>query len=311
MNFADGISGNHLLILLLSGLILLIVFVQALRYYLNWRSEQYLSGRFPSRSSNYRTPKKYPQVDVFRFRSRLLSMGLIGILIVTIAAFNWTSRPITIDNSLFTMDLDVDIEMEPPPPTTDAPPPPPPPPPTVIEAVPQELVLEEEIEFIDQSIDAESSIDVPLIIEEADNNKDVPPPPPPPPPPAPDVQEIFKVVEEMPRFPGCESLTTIEEKTTCAQQKMYEFLYRHLQYPAVARENNIEGMVVIGFVVDTDGKISEARILRDVGGGCGAEALRVVKMMNEMPERWIPGRQRKIPVRVMYSLPVRFKLQNT
>jgi protein TonB len=50
-------------------------------------------------------------------------------------------------------------------------------------------------------------------------------------------------------------------------------------------------------------------VVRDIGGGCGEEALRIVTLMNSMPERWTPGKQRGRPVRVMFTLPIRFKLQ--
>jgi protein TonB len=66
---------------------------------------------------------------------------------------------------------------------------------------------------------------------------------------------------------------------------------------------------VIQFVVEKDGKIADPRIVRDIGAGCGEEALRVVEMMNGMSERWTPGKQRGRPVRVQFTLPVRFRLE--
>ncbi|MBR3939047.1 MAG: energy transducer TonB, partial [Bacteroidales bacterium] len=68
--------------------------------------------------------------------------------------------------------------------------------------------------------------------------------------------------------------------------------------------SGITGRVFLTFVVEKDGSIANARILRDIGGGCGQEALRVVKSM----PKWIPGEQRGIPVRVQFNLPVYFKL---
>ncbi len=118
-------------------------------------------------------------------------------------------------------------------------------------------------------------------------------------------EEIFKVVEEMPRFPGCEDTSTqIVEKKNCADHKMLEFIYNSIRYPATAREAGIEGTVVISFIIEQDGKISEPKIVRDIGGGCADEALRVVNLMPD----WIPGRQKGEVVRVQFNLPVRFKL---
>ena len=113
----------------------------------------------------------------------------------------------------------------------------------------------------------------------------------------------------MPRFPGCENLPTTDEKKACADKKMLEFIYKNIKYPAIARENGIEGMVVVTFVVEKDGKVTDARVVRDIGGQCGQEALRVVSLMNDEGIRWTPGKQRGRPVRVQFNLPVRFKLE--
>jgi protein TonB len=113
-------------------------------------------------------------------------------------------------------------------------------------------------------------------------------------------------VEKMPRFPGCDEVgMTSEEQTHCSNSRLLSFLSKNIRYPKLAREANIEGTVVISFVVEKDGQITQAQIRRDVGGGCGREALRVV---NQMPN-WIPGSQQGRKVRVMFNLPVRFKLQ--
>jgi protein TonB len=82
-----------------------------------------------------------------------------------------------------------------------------------------------------------------------------------------------------------------------------------VKYPAIARENGIQGRVVVQFVVEKDGKITDANVVRDIGAGCGEEALRVVNSMNSMNQRWTPGKQRGKPVRVQFTLPVSFKLQ--
>ncbi|TVQ42135.1 MAG: energy transducer TonB [Saprospirales bacterium] len=140
-------------------------------------------------------------------------------------------------------------------------------------------------------------------------------PPPPQPPPAPETsdlseKEIFQVVEQMPRFPGCEDVSeSIQERKACADQKMLEFVYMNIKYPEEARQDSIQGQVVVTFIVSDEGEIVNPRVVRDIGGGCGDEALRVIKLMNEMEERWIPGSQRGRNVHVQFNLPVRFTLQ--
>ncbi len=116
---------------------------------------------------------------------------------------------------------------------------------------------------------------------------------------------IFKVVEDMPRFPGCEDVEDVEERKKCSQQKMLEFVYTKVKYPVVARENGTEGTTVVRFVVNKKGQVAKGEILRKIGGGCDEEVLRIV---NEMPT-WIPGKQRGVAVDVYYNLPVKFKLE--
>ncbi len=118
---------------------------------------------------------------------------------------------------------------------------------------------------------------------------------------------IFKVVEEMPRFPGagCEnSELDIAARKECADRAMLEFIYKNLKYPKAARDAGVEGTTVVSFVVDKSGKIRDAKMVRDFGRGTNEEVLRVV---GEMPD-WIPGKQRGQAVNVQFNLPVRFKL---
>lgn len=122
-------------------------------------------------------------------------------------------------------------------------------------------------------------------------------------------QEIFKVVEQMPRFPGCEDIDgNNEEKMDCSQKLMLEYIYRNLQYPEEAKAAGVEGRVVVQFIIERNGELTDVKIARDIGYGCGEEAVRVVNLMNSMDEKWIPGMQRGKPVRVQFTLPVQFKL---
>ena len=110
---------------------------------------------------------------------------------------------------------------------------------------------------------------------------------------APEPNKIFTFVEQMPEFPGGESA-------------LMKYLSTHIHYPAVARENGIQGTVVVQFVVNTDGSIQDVKTVgAKKGGGLEEEAVRVVTGM----PKWKPGRQNGRSVRVQYSLPVRFVLQ--
>ena len=106
--------------------------------------------------------------------------------------------------------------------------------------------------------------------------------------------EMFTIVEEMPEFPG-------------GQKAMFEFLNKELNYPTMAKENSIEGRAIVSFIVKADGSISDIELLRDIGGGCGQESIRVV---SEMP-KWKPGKQRGKAVDVKYNLPIRFALDGS
>ncbi len=122
--------------------------------------------------------------------------------------------------------------------------------------------------------------------------------------------EVFKVVEQMPRFPGCESVDGGNKaKEECAKQKMLEHIYTTLKYPKEARQKGIEGITVVQFVVTSEGDIENVELIRNIGGGAGAEAVRAVETMKSLPEKWTPGHQRGEAVNVRYVLPVRFKLE--
>lgn len=104
--------------------------------------------------------------------------------------------------------------------------------------------------------------------------------------------------------------TPSEPKTYVQQMPEFNgnirsYLSKHIRYPAMAKENGIEGRVIIRFVVNEDGSVSNVEILRGAGGGLNEEALRVV---NGMPA-WKPGRQNDVPVKVYFTLPISFSLK--
>jgi protein TonB len=105
-------------------------------------------------------------------------------------------------------------------------------------------------------------------------------------------QEIFVFVEEQPEFPG-------------GEEALMNYLTSNIRYPEQAKELDIQGTVIIEFVVETDGSVTNVVVKRGIGGGCDEEAVRVVKSM----PKWKPGKQRGKPVRVRYTLPVRFQLK--
>ena len=103
---------------------------------------------------------------------------------------------------------------------------------------------------------------------------------------------IFQVVEQMPEFPG-------------GMQKAMEFLAKNIKYPVAAQEAKIEGRVIVQFVVERDGSVSDVKVMRGVNPELDAEAIRVVSMM----PKWIPGKQRGKAVAVKYTMPIMFRLQ--
>jgi len=120
--------------------------------------------------------------------------------------------------------------------------------------------------------------------------------------------KIYMDVEEVPLFHGCDSYEIKEDKKKCSDKKVFEFIFSNLKYPLYAKDIGIEGTVVVQFVINTDGSVNDVSVLKDIGGGCGEEAVRIVNLMNESGIKWIPGRQSGRKVKVKYRLPVRFKL---
>lgn len=148
--------------------------------------------------------------------------------------------------------------------------PPPPPRPQVPVEVPNDEIIEDQ----EINIDADISMDDPL--------------PEPEPPAEEEEEDFFVAVENMPELKG--GLGELQQKIT---------------YPDMARKAGIEGRVIVQFIVNEDGQVEDPRVVRGIGGGCDEEALRVVK-----EAQFTPGRQRGNPVRVQYSLPITFRLQN-
>ncbi len=123
-------------------------------------------------------------------------------------------------------------------------------------------------------------------------------------------EKIYTVVEDMPRFPGCETgIMTLDERIKCAEKSMLNFIYSVITYPDSARANRTEGRVVLQFVVTKNGRVAAPTILKDIGDGCGEEALRALKLMQEQNIIWKPGIKDSMAVNVKYTLPVKFKIE--
>lgn len=227
--------------------------------------------------------KKSPKADLEKGKLTGILMGMIVGLAVMFVGFEWSDREITIvqDEGVADVIAEEEIEITRP---EDTPPPPPPPPPAP--AIAEELnVVEDDVKLDDVEI-ASSEDDAtaaqqeayvpPAVVEEEEESE----------------QQIFTVVEKMPEFPG-------------GMAALMKYLANAIKYPVIAQENGIQGRVSCSFVINKDGSIVDAVVLRGVDPSLDKEALRVI---NAMP-KWKPGEQRGKPVRVKYTVPVTFRLQ--
>ncbi len=113
--------------------------------------------------------------------------------------------------------------------------------------------------------------------------------------PEPDIPEVidFYIIEQKPEFPG-------------GNETIHKWISEHLVFPKIAKENNIDGTVYVEFVIDIDGSVTDIKIIRGVDPSLENEAYRVVSMM----PKWKPGKQNGKPVKVIFRLPIKFKLIN-
>jgi len=243
-----------------------------------------------------------------QYRSAFLKIGFIISLAAVILAFNWTVYDDTIYMTRTFVD-DAPKEMEimrtvqqkkkvmPPPPK--------------ILSVTSEVLEIHDLVFTDEPIEpgielTDSTI---MIIDSTNSTPDISPTKPSEPmvivEPPKDKEEImnFYQIEKMPFLGDCYGLEK-EEMKECSYHAFRTFMAKHINYPPLARDNNIEGTVHVQFVIGKTGDIESTEILRDIGGSCGEEVLRVIDLM----PRWSPGIQGGRPVKVMYTAPVKFEL---
>lgn len=226
--------------------------------------------------------RKSRKVDLEKIRVIFFEIGLIIALASMLVAFNWK----TPEKNYRTFDarMAIDLPEERVPITEQNREPPKPPAPqmvTKIRIVEDDLEVDDDI-VIDVEADEDTEIE-PFVqqFEGMETEEE-----------GVEEAEIFYVVESMPEFPG-------------GEVSLYRYLQDNLHYPEMAKEANIQGTVYLTFVVEPDGSVTHIRILRGIGGGCDEEAVRVAERM----PKWIPGKQRGIPVRVHFNLPIKFTLQ--
>lgn len=226
--------------------------------------------------------KKTPKADLENKKSTWMLIGYVIVLAFMFIAFEWTKRDIKIDTSQALTDFYFEEEMVP---ITEqeekvAPPPPPEVAPIneTLEIVADDADVEETV--IASSEETGKAVEVkyvPVTVVEEE----------------PEEQTIFEVVEQMPEFPNG------------GMAGLMQFLSKNIKYPTIAQENGTQGRVTVQFVVNKDGSIVDAKVIRGVDPYLDKEALRVIGTM----PKWKPGMQRGKPVRVKYTVPVMFRLQ--
>ena len=227
--------------------------------------------------------KKSPKADLENKKSTWLLIGYVIVLAFMFVSLEWADRDVKIDMSQAVADLVFEEEIEIP--ITEQPemntPPPPPEAPAIVETltiVDDDMDIEStEIASSEETGQAVEIVYVPPTVEEEEVEE----------------QEIFEVVEQMPEFPNG------------GMAGLMQFLSKNIKYPPIAQENGTQGRVTVQFVVNADGSIVDAKVIRGVDPYLDKEALRVI---NSMP-KWKPGMQRGKAVRVKYTVPVMFRLQ--
>ena len=226
--------------------------------------------------------KKTPKADLENKKSTWLLVGYVIVLAFMFIAFEWTKRDIKIDTSQAITDLVFEEEIIP---ITEQPeqaaPPPPPAAPPIAETL---TIVEDDADGEETTIATSEETNqaveikyVPVAVEEEE----------------PEEQTIFEVVEQMPEFPNG------------GMAGLMQYLSKNIKYPTIAQENGTQGRVTVQFVVNRDGSIVDAKVLRGVDPYLDKEAIRVISSM----PKWKPGMQRGKAVRVKYTVPVMFRLQ--
>jgi protein TonB len=238
--------------------------------------------------------KEYGAYKLRKRYNRNLMIGMIiGVIIIGTAVIAPYINAKVMENRANRAERQVQLQMEnlDQPQETVAPPPPPPPPPaeTVAQVryVPPVIVDSIKPEEAKQLMTADQAqvevknteVQVQETVQEEVKEEEAP-------------TEVFVVVEEMPAFPG-------------GDKAMMEYIYANIQYPEIAKENNIQGRVILRFCVTYKGGVDQVSVMKGVDPALDNEAIRVIKSL----PAWKPGKQGGKPVNVWYSVPITFQLK--
>ena len=232
-------------------------------------------------------PKKNPKADLNKDRNLYFVIGLTLVLGVTWGAIEYKTYEKVFDLAALDMledddeDIPITEQLKTPPP-----PPPPPPAPEVIEVVEDEEEVEETV------IESTETDQDEIIIEEIEVEEEFE-----------DIDVPFAVIEDVPIFPGCESVAK-SQRRACFQDKMNKHIRRNFRYPEIAQEMGIQGRVYVNFIIAKDGSITNIR-MRGPDKNLENEAQRIISRLPQMT----PGKQRGRAVRVPFSIPITFRLQ--
>lgn len=224
-------------------------------------------------------PKKSPKANLENKRGIFLELGLLIVIGGVLVAFEWTTKPA--ENKMSFQQEGQKMEEEIIPITEQKEPEPEPPkPPKVteeIEIVQDDVELEDEFILEDMEDDQETAMDMSQFDmgeEEAEE------------------EEVFVIVEDMPRFKGK------------SQDAFRQWIAQNLEYPQVAADNNISGTVIVQFAINSKGEVVDVRVVRGVHPALDKEAKRVI----ESSPKWSPGKQRGKAVKVQFTFPINFVL---
>lgn len=225
--------------------------------------------------------KKSKRAAIENQRGTWLLMGLVVVLAFMFVTFEWTQHDINVaTGSLADEPVFVETLLPITYPEEKLEPPPPP----AIKVAELLNIVDDDDPDADVVVVGSEDTDAPVVIGyiplEVETEK------------APVEDEIFALVEKMPEFPG-------------GNAALFQYLNKNIKYPVVPQEQGIQGKVIIQFVVDKNGTITDPVVVRSVDPYLDKEALRVIKAM----PKWKPGMQRNQAVRVKYTVPVTFRLQ--
>ena len=232
-------------------------------------------------------PKKNPKADLNKNRNLYFVIGLTFVTFITWQAIESKTYEKTFDYEALNVEDDDDEDI----PITEQiktppPPPPPPPAPEVIEVVEDEEEVEETV------IESTETDQDEIIIEEIEVEDEFE-----------DIDVPFAVIEDVPIFPGCESVAK-SQRRACFQEQMNKHIRKNFSYPDIAQEMGIQGRVYVNFIIAKDGSITNIR-MRGPDKNLENEAARIIGRLPKMT----PGKQRGRAVRVPFSIPITFRLQ--